>query len=79
MQKPEGYLQSVWDKLSEEQKKETYLNSIIYSFTAPPYLAGAITNADTTIDNKINIAEKILNNETLTEHEKKLIGLQIAD
>lgn len=79
MKKPENFLQEVWDKLSEQQKKETYLNSIIYSLDAPPYLAGLIEDAEINIDIKITIAEKIIDSRQLTQYEKTLIKYDIVD
>ena len=79
MKKPENFLQAVWDKLSEDEKKEVYLDDIIYSLTAPPYLAGLIEKAECSLDDKITIAEKILNGENLTESEKKLVNFDTID
>lgn len=79
MTKPNDFLQSVWDKLPENDKKEIYLNDIITSENAPRYLAGLIEAAEISIDLKIEIAEKILNNQQLTQYEKKIIKIDIAD
>lgn len=79
MEKPGLYLQSAWDKLTNEEKKDIYLHEIISSQKTPHYLAGLIEEAETTIDNKITIAEKIIKGEMLTECEKKSIGLNTAD
>ena len=79
MKKPADFKQEVWDKLSEDEKKEVYLDDIIYSLTAPLYLAGLIERAECSLDDKITIAEKIINVETLTENEKKLVNFDTVD
>ena len=79
MKKPDNFLQSVWDKLNETEKKEVYLNSIIFSDEAPAYLAGLIEPAEISIDLKITIAEKIINGQRLTTYEKNIIKIDIAD
>lgn len=79
MKKPEDFLLDVWEKLSTDEKKEVYLNSIITDEKAPPYLYGLIDEADAPLDDKINIAEKILNGEELTTREKRLVNYDIVD
>ena len=66
--KPELFLQSVWDELSDTEKKEVYLNDIITSNRAPQYLEGLIR------DVKITIAEKIIQGNELTEQEYTVLG-----
>ena len=79
MKKPENILQAVWDKLTDKEKKEIYLDDLVTSDAAPAYLAGAIENAPASLDEKIAIAEKIVNGEKLTDADRKKIDLQIAD
>lgn len=79
MKKPENFLQSVWDKLTDKEKKEIYLDDLVTTESAPAYLAGAIENAPASLDDKIAIAEKIIKGEKLTDAERKKIDLQIAD
>lgn len=79
MTKPEDFLLDVWEKLSTDEKKEVYLNSIITAEDAPPYLYGLIDEAAAPLDDKIRIAEKILNGEALTAREKKLVNYDIVD
>ena len=79
MKKPENFLQSVWDKLTEKEKKEIYLDDLVTTEGAPAYLAGAIENAPASLDEKIAIAEKIIKGEKLTDADRKKIDLQIAD
>lgn len=79
MTKPEDFLLDVWEKLSTDEKKEVYLNSIITAENAPPYLYGLIDEADASLDDKIRIAEKIINGEALTAREKKIIKYDIVD
>jgi len=79
MTKPENFLLDVWEKLSTEKKKEVYLNSIITAENAPPYLFGLIVEAEASLDDKIRIAEKIINGEALTAREKKLVNYDIVD
>ena len=77
MKKPETFLQEVWEQLSDAEKKEVYLTDLTTSENAPCYLYGLFEDLDLSIDNKITIAEKILNinKEPLTDKEKKAIGL----
>jgi hypothetical protein len=79
MKKPENFLQAVWDKLTDKEKKEIYLDDLVTTEGAPAYLAGAIENAPASLDDKIAIAEKIIKGEKLTDAERKKIDLQIAD
>lgn len=79
MKKPENFLQAVWDKLTDKEKKEIYLDDLVTTEGAPAYLAGAIENAPASLDEKIAIAEKIIKGEKLTDADRKKIGLQIAD
>lgn len=79
MKKPENFLQAVWDKLTDKEKKEIYLDDLVTTEGAPAYLAGAIENAPASLDEKIAIAEKIIKGEKLTDAERKKIDLQIAD
>ena len=79
MKKPENFLQSLWDKLTEKEKKEIYLDDLVTTEGAPAYLAGAIENAPASLDEKIAIAEKIIKGEKLTDADRKKIDLQIAD
>lgn len=79
MKKPENFLQAVWDKLTDKEKKEIYLDDLVTTEGAPAYLAGAIENAPASLDDKITIAEKIIKGEKLTDAERKKIDLQIAD
>ena len=79
MKKPENFLQAVWDKLTDKEKKEIYLDDLVTTEGAPAYLAGAIENAPASLDDKIAIAEKIIKGEKLTDTERKKIDLQIAD
>lgn len=79
MKKPENFLQAVWDKLTDKEKKEIYLDDLVTTEDAPAYLAGAIENAPASLDDKIAIAEKIIKGEKLTDAERKKIDLQIAD
>lgn len=79
MKKPENFLQSVWDKLTDKEKKEIYLDDLVTTEGAPAYLAGAIENAPASLDEKIAIAEKIIKGEKLTDADRKKIDLQIAD
>lgn len=79
MKKPENFLQAVWDKLTNKEKKEIYLDDLVTTEGAPAYLAGAIENAPASLDDKIAIAEKIIKGEKLTDAERKKIDLQIAD
>ena len=79
MKKPENFLQAVWDKLTDKEKKEIYLDDLVTTEGAPAYLAGAIENAPASLDDKITIAEKIIKGEKLTDADRKKIDLQIAD
>jgi hypothetical protein len=79
MKKPENFLQAVWDKLTDKEKKEIYLDDLVTTEGAPAYLAGAIENAPASLDDKIAIAEKIIKGEKLTDADRKKIDLQIAD
>ena len=79
MRKPENFLQAVWDKLTDKEKKEIYLDDLVTTECAPAYLAGAIENAPASLDDKIAIAEKIIKGEKLTDADRKKIDLQIAD
>ena len=79
MKKPENFLQAVWDKLTDKEKKEIYLDDLVTTEDAPAYLAGAIENAPASLDDKIAIAEKIIKGEKLTDAERKKLDLQIAD
>ena len=79
MKKPEYFLQTVWDKLTDKEKKEIYLDDLVTTEGAPAYLAGAIENAPASLDDKIAIAEKIIKGEKLTDADRKKIDLQIAD
>jgi hypothetical protein len=79
MKKPENFLQAVWDKLTDKEKKEIYLDDLVTTEGAPAYLAGAIENASVSLDDKISIAEKIIKGEKLTDADRKKIDLQIAD
>lgn len=79
MKKPENFLQSVWDKLTDKEKREIYLDDLVTTEGAPAYLAGAIENAPASLDEKIAIAEKIIKGEKLTDADRKKIDLQIAD
>lgn len=79
MRKPENFLQAVWDKLTDKEKKEIYLDDLVTTEGAPAYLAGAIENAPASLDDKIAIAEKIIKGEKLTDADRKKIDLQIAD
>ena len=79
MKKPENFLQAVWDKLTDKEKKEIYLDDLVTTEGAPAYLAGAIENAPASLDDKITIAEKIIKGEKLTDAERKKLDLQIAD
>jgi hypothetical protein len=79
MKKPENFLQAVWDKLTDKEKKEIYLDDLVTTEGAPAYLAGAIENASASLDDKIAIAEKIIKGEKLTDADRKKIDLQIAD
>ena len=79
MKKPENFLQAVWDKLTDKEKKEIYLDDLVTTEDAPAYLAGAIENAPASLDDKIAIAEKIIKGEKLTDADRKKIDLQIAD
>ena len=79
MKKPENFLQAVWDKLTDKEKKEIYLDDLVTTDGAPAYLAGAIENAPASLDDKIAIAEKIIKGEKLTDADRKKIDLQIAD
>lgn len=79
MKRPEYFLEKVWDKLSEKEKKETYLDSLIYSLEAPIYLSRMIERSDASLDVKITVAEKVIKGEELTDEEIKKIGLQTAD
>lgn len=79
MKKPENFLQAVWDKLTDKEKKEIYLDDLVTTEGAPAYLAGAIENAPASLDEKIAIAEKIIKSEKLTDADRKKIDLQIAD
>jgi hypothetical protein len=79
MKKPENFLQAVWDKLTDKEKKEIYLDDLVTTEGAPAYLAGAIENAPASLDEKIAIAEKIIKGEKLTDADRKKIDLQIAD
>jgi hypothetical protein len=79
MKKPENFLQAVWDKLTDKEKKEIYLDDLVTTEGAPAYLAGAIENAPVSLDDKIAIAEKIIKGEKLTDADRKKIDLQIAD
>lgn len=72
--KPELFLESVWDKLSDKEKKEMYLGDIIRSERAPQYLEGLIWDAKITLDMKITIAEKIIQGKKLTQQECTTIG-----
>lgn len=77
MKKPELFLQEVWDQMTDAEKKEVYLNELTTTLDAPCYLFGLFNDVDLPIDNKITIAEKILNinKEPLTKEEKEAIGL----
>lgn len=79
MKKPENFLQAVWDKLTDKEKKEIYLDDLVTTEGAPAYLAGAIENAPASLNEKIAIAEKIIKGEKLTDADRKKIDLQIAD
>lgn len=79
MKKPENFLQAVWDKLTDKEKKEIYLDDLVTTEGAPAYLAGAIENAPASLDEKIAFAEKIIKGEKLTDADRKNIDLQIAD
>ena len=79
MKKPENFLQAVWDKLTDKEKKEIYLDDLVTTEGAPAYLAGAIETAPASLDDKIAIAEKIIKGEKLTDADRKKIDLQIAD
>lgn len=79
MKKPENFLQAVWDKLTDKEKKEIYLDDLVTTEGAPAYLAGAIENAPASLDEKIAFAEKIIKGEKLTDADRKKIDLQIAD
>jgi hypothetical protein len=79
MKKPENFLRAVWDKLTDKEKKEIYLDDLVTTEGAPAYLAGAIENAPASLDEKIAIAEKIIKGEKLTDADRKKIDLQIAD
>ena len=79
MIKPESFSQDVWDKLTDKERKEIYLEEILMSENAPHYLYGAIIHAKTTLDRKIEIAEKITDGKMLSDEEKKEIDLDIAD
>lgn len=79
MKKPADFRQEVWDKLSEDEKKQIYLDSLVYRLSAPLYLAGLIERAECSLDDKITIAEKIINGEKLTENEKKLVNFDTVD
>lgn len=79
MTKPSDFLQSVWDKLPENEKKEIYLNEILTSEKVPRYLTGLFEAAQITLDLKIEIAEKIINDQQLTPEEMKIIKKDIVD
>ena len=79
MKRPDNFLLEVWEKLPDNEKKEIYLDNLVTTEGAPAYLAGAIENAPASLDEKITIAEKIVNGEKLTDAERKKIELQIAD
>jgi hypothetical protein len=79
MKKPENFLQAVWDKLTDKEKKEIYLDDLVTTEGAPAYLAGAIENAPASLNEKIAVAEKIIKGEKLTDADRKKIDLQIAD
>ena len=79
MKKPADFKQEVWDKLSEDEKKQIYLDSLVYRLSAPLYLPGLMERAECSLDDKIKISEKILEGEKLTENEKKLVNFDTID
>lgn len=71
MKKPDLFLQEVWDKLNDTEKKELYLNDLLISDKAPHYLEGFIESLTFSLDKKIEIAEKFIYDLPLAPEEKK--------